>query len=76
MRNLLTLGTTSAEAAHPSNLVVEASAFTNAAAHDYTLSPTSPAIDAGVVLSQVTTDRIGVTRPQRSGFDVGAYERP
>jgi hypothetical protein len=76
VRNLLTLGTNSPEAAHPSNLAVGPEAFTNAAAHDYTLSPTSPAIDVGAVLPQVTTDRVGVPRPQRGGFDVGAYERP
>jgi subtilisin family serine protease len=76
VRNLLLLGTLSLEAAHPSNLGVDASVFTNAAAHDYTLSPMSPAIDAGVVLSQVTTDRIGVARPQGAGVDVGAFERP
>ena len=39
VRNLLVLGTLPAEAVHASNLAVAASAFTNAAMHDYTLAP-------------------------------------
>jgi hypothetical protein len=42
----------------------------------YSLQPLSPAIDKGVVLSQVTVDIVGVTRPQPTGgaYDIGAYE--
>jgi hypothetical protein len=36
--------------------------------------PGSPAIDAGMTLSDVPTDGDGVARPQGSAFDIGAYE--
>ncbi|HKE46940.1 MAG TPA: right-handed parallel beta-helix repeat-containing protein [Rhodanobacteraceae bacterium] len=49
--------------------------FTNAAADDYSLSATSPALDAGQTLGDVPTDIVGVARPQGNGFDIGAYER-
>ena len=76
VRNLLVLGALPGEAAGASNLAVGASAFTNAAAHDYSLAPGSPAIDAGTTISGVTADRVGVTRPRGTAFDVGAFERP
>lgn len=75
VRNLLVLGPLPAEAAHPSNRSVTANAFVDAAAHNYALSTGSSAIDAGISLSAVPTDRIGVRRPQGRGYDIGAYER-
>jgi hypothetical protein len=74
VRNLLVLGPLSAEASHPSNRSVSSDAFVNAAAHDYRLAPGSPAIDAGIALSGVATDRLGVPRPQGYAYDIGAYE--
>jgi hypothetical protein len=43
---------------------------------DFQLQSTSPAIDAGTlsVSSVVTNDFLGISRPQGSGFDIGAYE--
>jgi hypothetical protein len=38
------------------------------------LLPGSPAIDAGIVVSGVTTDQRGITRPQGSAPDIGAFE--
>ena len=86
VRNLLVLGALPKEAgglagsdtqepAH-GNMSVGADAFVNAAAHDYRLAPRSAAIDAGIALAGVATDRAGVQRPHGSAFDVGAYERP
>ena len=76
VRNLMLLGATlSAEASHPSNLAVPASAFVNAASHDYQLASGSPAVDAGVSISGLTSDRLGISRPQGPAYDVGAYER-
>lgn len=43
------------------------------AALDYQLSPGSPCVDTGVV-SVVTLDCIGTTRPQMAAYDIGAYE--
>jgi hypothetical protein len=43
-------------------------------ATDYHLESGSPAIDAGVTTS-ATRDHDGITRPQGSRFDIGAYER-
>jgi hypothetical protein len=74
VRNLLTLAPLPAEAAHSSNRRVAADAFVSVAAHNYALAAGSPAIDAGVALSGVTSDRSGTSRPQGSGYDVGAYE--
>jgi hypothetical protein len=76
VRNLLVLGPLPVEAAAVSNLAVTASTFTNVGTHDYSLAPGSPAIDAGVTISGVSTDRAGVTRPRGAAFDVGAFERP
>jgi hypothetical protein len=72
--NLLVYGVLPPEAIDASNRSVGAEAFVNAVAHNYKLAPGSPAIDAGITLSSVTTDRIGTIRPQGRAYDVGAYE--
>jgi hypothetical protein len=75
VRNLLLLAASlPAVAGGPGNRAVAAGAFVNAAAHDYRLAPGSPAIDAGVALALVTTDRNGLGRPRGIAFDAGAYE--
>ncbi len=38
------------------------------------LKPGSPAIDAGIMSAQAPTDQRGLPRPQRKGFDIGAFE--
>jgi parallel beta-helix repeat protein len=48
--------------------------FVNAAARDFSLRSDSPAINRGVYLYEVPTDRLGAPRPTGSAFDVGAYE--
>src|SRR5262249_10384362 len=48
--------------------------FVNAAAFDFALQAASPAIDAGMMLSAVPTDLVGIPRPQGAGYDIGAYE--
>lgn len=48
--------------------------FVNVAADDYELKPDSAAIDVGRPVTGVPTDIRGVTRPQGSSFDIGAYE--
>jgi hypothetical protein len=76
VRNLAVLGTAlPSEANGPSNVALPTTAFVNAAGHDYQLSETSAAIDKGVAIPEVTTDRRGTPRPQGSAYDVGAYER-
>jgi len=75
VRNLLVLGATlPSQAAHPSNLAVRPDTFVDVAARNYALRPGAAAIDAGVELSGVTTDRAGTSRPQGARTDVGAYE--
>jgi len=41
---------------------------------DFHLQATSPAVDTGAVLPDVTTDLDGKPRPQGAGYDIGAYE--
>ena len=74
IRNLLVLGSLPPEASGGSNLSVDAGAFVNAAANDYHLAAGSSAIDVGVPITEVTTDRDAVARPQGAAYDVGAYE--
>ena len=73
--NVLVLGALPAEANGPSNLAVSANAFVNAIAHDYRPSSAAPQVDTGMSIAEVTTDRVGVQRPQGLAYDVGAYER-
>ncbi len=54
--------------------------FTDESASDYSLQSSSPAIDAGHVVSSTTFgaveyDVIGTECPVGSGYDIGAYER-
>jgi parallel beta helix pectate lyase-like protein len=48
--------------------------FVNAAAEDFHLQAGSPAINAGVAVSDVTTDVDQTPRPQGGRFDIGACE--
>jgi parallel beta-helix repeat protein len=48
--------------------------FVNASVGDFRLQPGSPAIDAGDVVSVVTTDIEETARPQGGSHDAGAYE--
>jgi parallel beta-helix repeat protein len=57
-----------------SNNLVTDPRFVNPAAFDFSLQLTSPAIDAGFAVSQVTTDIRRNPRPQGGGYDIGAYE--
>jgi parallel beta-helix repeat protein len=43
-------------------------------ASDFHLQSSSPAIDTGLTISEITTDIDGAPRPQGSGYDIGAYE--
>jgi hypothetical protein len=45
-------------------------------ASDFHLKERSPAIDAGTALAELPNDLDGLARPQRLGFDCGAYEAP
>jgi parallel beta-helix repeat protein len=48
--------------------------FIDGAANNFRLQSSSPAINAGVSLSEVLTDFDGIPRPQGSAFDIGSYE--
>lgn len=48
--------------------------FMNASARDFSLQPSSPAIDAGIALGLVTMDIKRSGRPQGASYDLGAYE--
>jgi hypothetical protein len=55
------------------NLVGVNPVFVSPSTFNYQLTVGSPAIDAGTT-NAYTTDILGVTRPQGSAFDIGAYE--
>jgi hypothetical protein len=74
VRNVLFFGSSSTMPGGLGNVQATAAFFINAAAHDYRLAPGSPAIDAGISISSVSRDRLGVPRPQGAYWDVGAYE--
>jgi parallel beta-helix repeat protein len=48
--------------------------FNNLANQDFHLREMSPAKDAGLTIAEVAKDYDGKTRPQGSGYDIGAYE--
>jgi parallel beta-helix repeat protein len=48
--------------------------FTNVSTNDYSIQSTSAARDAGLTLSEVTTDILLTPRPQGTAYDIGAYE--
>jgi len=58
------------------NLFEDDPAFVDASARDFRLQPWSPAIDRGTAIPVVSSDVIGVSRPQGASHDIGAYERP
>ena len=74
VRNLLVRGALPREAAHISNRGVAAEAFVNAAANNYALAAGASAIDAGIAIMDVKTDRAATARPQGRAYDVGAFE--
>lgn len=47
---------------------------TNPLLTGYVLGATSPCINTGTTIADVTTDIRGVTRPQGSAYEIGAYE--
>jgi hypothetical protein len=55
------------------NLVGIGPVFVNPSGNNFQLAAGSPAIDTGTT-NAYTTDILGVTRPQGSAFDIGAYE--
>ncbi len=76
IQNVAFLGTARpAQAPSVSNLMLTAAAFIDVSKHNYQLTATSPANDAGTTLADVRVDRDGTTRPQGQAYDVGAYER-
>jgi hypothetical protein len=58
------------------NLTNTSPLFVNAtvAPYDFHLLPASPVKDAGLTIPEVVTDLDGVSRPQNSWYDIGAYE--
>jgi hypothetical protein len=48
--------------------------FADATNGNFTLQSSSPAIDAGVTISIVTTDFLGAPRPSGAAYDIGAIE--
>jgi hypothetical protein len=74
--SVLTLSQWQSQTGQDGNSIIagQASVFRNVVANDYHLSATSPAIDNGVPVTDVTTDIEGDPRPQGSGWDIGAYE--
>lgn len=55
------------------NLTTDPS-FVDAASYDFRLQSGSAAKDGGMTLAEVPSDFLGVSRPQGSAYDIGAYE--
>lgn len=68
------LGDLSVQNATPTGTLTSNPLFTDAANHDYTLQAGSPAINSGLSTYAPTTDINGVSRPQGTSVDRGAYE--
>jgi len=79
VRNLLTVQALPNALRAPSNLVVAATAFVNAAAYDYHLAAGSPALDAGERLADVSIDvkpkQIYIYERFRNQMDTVNYDR-
>jgi hypothetical protein len=43
-------------------------------ASDYQVASNSPCVDAGESIAEITNDYEGISRPQGTGFDMGAFE--
>jgi hypothetical protein len=48
--------------------------FVDEVSANFKLQPTSPAVNQGLLLSEVTSDIAGVSRPQLGAHDMGAFE--
>jgi parallel beta-helix repeat protein len=59
---------------YSNNIISTNPGFLNVDTADFRLQTNSPAIDAGVNLSSVSTDINKRARPQGAAYDVGAYE--
>jgi hypothetical protein len=57
-----------------SNSLTSDPLFTDEANNDFSLQSTSPVIDAGISSYSLADDITGLSRPQGSGYDMGAYE--
>jgi len=69
-----TVVTTAGSVASGGNSLSDANAgFIDPANDDYSLRSTSDAVDSGVDAG-VTVDIDGISRPQRAGYDIGAFE--
>jgi len=67
-------GKAGSQAPYPHDLWGIAPGFVDVASKDFQLTPASPLLDCGIPLKEVTTDFVGVSRPQGAGYDIGAYE--
>jgi len=59
---------------HQINVTV-GNVFSDAPNNDFSLHKTSYALDNGKTISAVTTDIVGLSRPQGEAYDIGALER-
>jgi hypothetical protein len=64
-------GTVTGSATQSNNLTVDPKFLSTT---DFHLQSSSPAINTGATLAEVLRDFDGVTRPQGSAYDIGAYE--
>ena len=67
-------GTRGSQAPYRHDLWAVSPGFINAAGKDFRLRSTSPLVNAGISLKDVTTDFAGVPRPPGPGYDIGALE--
>ncbi|MCP4178937.1 MAG: hypothetical protein GY756_14340 [bacterium] len=73
VQNCLFYNNKPSEAAHESNLE-NSDCFVDINSNNYQLKAGCEAIDFGITIDVVTTDRIKTARPSGSGYDCGAFE--
>ena len=74
LTNNLAYGSNGSGESHGTNAISQDPLLVNPSAYDAHLQASSPAINKGVTLSLVTADLDGISRPQGSAYDLGAYE--
>jgi len=62
------------QSSYPNDIVNQDPLFVDPANYNFHLQTNSPAINKGITISGFSYDKDGISRPQGSNWDIGAYE--